>query len=508
MKKDNRKNYISTVLMTTSILLLVLLQFFWLRNSYNNAYADLRKEANTIFRSTATSMWDSLLSTSIRSVPFDSLPVPRGMFRNGTDSAIAIARIENNVIRRGERDSSSVKVIFSTRDSALPRDVLKPLMSRWQQRGDHNPNHTFIIQMNADTLDRRRLEDKLTHAFIDNGIEADLRLRVKTGSGLPPGAELLDLHPETIRRKRPAEPKQNEAAGPNQIVTESVSFGPLKEYSIELNNIRPLMLKRIAAEIFFSLILTATIATAFAFMYRNIRSQQRLVLSKNEFINNVTHELKTPVATVSVALEAIQNFNASDNPALAKEYLEIARRELTRLNDITDRILRTSVLDNEIAITKERCDFDDLIRKVISDKKIIFEQRSARVQYEKSGSDFSLQCDPYQLYQMIENLVDNALKYSPDMPVLTINLDGSEAALVFTISDEGIGIPAEYQDKIFEKFFRVPSGDVHNIKGYGLGLSYVDNLVRSLGGSIALQSAIEKGTTFKISFPRIKIRRH
>lgn len=485
--------------MATSILLLIALQFLWLRNSYDNARSDLAREANIVFRSTLLNMWDSVVAKSIRQLPVDSGVDAGSIVIGRRDSSVEITRVEDNVIRR-TRDSAAVRIVFSTRDSILPKGVLKPLVSRMNENPAEGRSRTFILQLSSDTLDRRKVRQKLSDAFLRSGIDTEFLLHIsRTPEMLP---EMPDFPRGLLLRKRKTEtpaPGMDRAG----IITEPVSLNPMQGYSVELVSVEGYLSRRISPEIFFSVVLTAIIGSAFAFMYRNIRAQQRLVESKNEFINNVTHELKTPVSTVSVALEAIQNFRASSNEDLAKEYLQIARRELARLNDITDRILKTSILEHEILNQKEHCDLSALIQNVLNDKKIIIEQREVTVAYSVAGSDFSLYCDPYHLYQLVENLLDNAIKYSPEHPHVDITLKGSEHSVELIVADRGIGIPKEYHDKIFEKFFRVPTGDVHTIKGYGLGLSYVQNLVRSLGGKIVVNSEPGAGTSFNISFPRM-----
>jgi two-component system, OmpR family, phosphate regulon sensor histidine kinase PhoR len=501
--KVRRKNILAIGLMSSSIVLLVVLQFLWLGNTYQNAYADLKMETDVAFRSTVFGIWDSLVSNSITPFPFDSAVHEKRFYRAIKDSSVAIATFEKERII-GKTDSSEVRVIISTRDSTIPRDILKPLalkLDKINRSSERNPNQTFVINFASDTLDRKKLQAKLASIFLQSGIDTKFNIsRSDHGSG--PAEDFLPMHRGIMLRKKrvnvPSEVKYM-----SNIVSEPVGFGPMVEYIVTLENVKPLLIARIGPQIFFSLILTTLTATAFLLMYRNIRSQQRLVASKNEFINNVTHELKTPVSTVSVAIEALQNFNASHDPKLTKEYLEIAQRELKRLNEITDRILKTSVLEEVVLITEGTTDFDSVIQSVLSDMKLLLDQRQAKVSYIKEGVDFGIHCDLHTLYQMIENLIDNALKYSDDQPVIDISLLEDKEALVFKVGDQGIGIEKEHQGKIFEKFFRVPTGDVHTVKGYGLGLSYVHNFVKSLGGQISVESSLHQGTTFHLRFPKI-----
>jgi two-component system, OmpR family, phosphate regulon sensor histidine kinase PhoR len=503
-----QRNVITIGLMATSLTLLILLQIFWLRSSYEDARSDLARESNMIFQSAVFGMWDSLMANSIQPLIIDSLTRGNGSFHKMADSVLTIATVENNIVRRGsKRDTASFKIILSTGDSTVTDDVLRPLAERiTRTKKEKGANQTFIIRMNSDTLDVDKLTERIKNTFVLNGIDAEFSVAVNRHRRFSPSVDLPPIHRGMILRRTEIDYSKPLTTNSDEVSLDPVSVGPRTDYSGRLENIRPYLIGQIKSEIFFSIILTLLTASAFFLMYRNFREQQRLVSAKNEFINNVTHELKTPVATVSVALEALQNFNASQDSKLTKEYLEIAQRELVRLNEITDRILKTSILENDVTITKETSDLDHVITSVLADMKIIFEQKNANVSYRKDGADFPLHCDSYKLYQMIENLIDNALKYSNGTPLIEISLTGSNNQVLLIVKDNGIGIRKEYQEKIFDKFFRVPTGDIHTIKGYGLGLSYVSNLVRSLAGSINVESELSKGSTFTLSFPRIRVR--
>ncbi len=266
---------------------------------------------------------------------------------------------------------------------------------------------------------------------------------------------------------------------------------------------QPALLLKISPQILFSIILTALIVTAFVLMYRSIRSQQKLMQLKNDLISNITHELKTPVATVSVALEALKNFNALDNPQLTREYLSIAQNELGRLTLMTDKILKNAVFEEHgLSVTTESVDLEKILQQVLISLKLVFEKHPAHVDVIINGTDFILNGNTEHLTNVIYNLLDNALKYSFTPCSIIITLIKNEQGIKLTIQDNGIGIPYEYQQKIFDKFFRVPTGDVHNAKGYGLGLSYVSGVVKSHGGTIVVTSEPGKGSMFTITLPQ------
>ncbi|MFN8890291.1 MAG: sensor histidine kinase, partial [Cyclobacteriaceae bacterium] len=238
---------------------------------------------------------------------------------------------------------------------------------------------------------------------------------------------------------------------------------------------------------------------AFIVMYKSIRAQQRLAELKNDFISNMTHELKTPVTTVGVAIEALKNFNGIENKELTDEYLTIAQNELNRLSLLTDKILKTAIFENKgVDFQPENVHFDQIIDQVLTSMKLVFEKNKAIVSFEKIGSHFELRGGQVHLTNVIYNLLDNALKYSGENAMIEIRLHEMGHELKLSVTDNGIGIAPEYKKKIFEKFFRVPSGDVHNSKGYGLGLSYVDSVIKAHHGKLVVESEIGKGSTFTI----------
>jgi signal transduction histidine kinase len=284
---------------------------------------------------------------------------------------------------------------------------------------------------------------------------------------------------------------------------EPVRLNPAKLYEAQIIGVRNITVKKILPQIVFSLFLTLLTTTAFVIMYRSIRAQQKLMELKNDFISNITHELKTPITTVGVAIEAIKDFKAINNPALTNEYLGIAQNELNRLSILTDKILKTALFENKgIEFKPELIEMDVLIDQVLASMKLVFEKQDAKVTFEKQGDNFSILGGSVHLTSVVYNLLDNALKYSLINPEIVIRLQENASQIILSVKDNGIGIASEYRKKVFEKFFRVPTGDVHNIKGHGLGLSYVESVVRSHNGTIELQSKPGNGSTFIITLPK------
>ena len=233
-----------------------------------------------------------------------------------------------------------------------------------------------------------------------------------------------------------------------------------------------------------------------------MQQQRRLAELKNEFISNITHELKTPIATVGVAIEALKNFNALQDPQRTREYLDISSNELQRLSLLVDKVLKLSMFEKkEIELRTETLDLTTLAEEVEASMRLQLEKQNAQLTLTHSG-DTTLQGDRLHLLSVIFNLVDNALKYSTGAPSIQIELTGTDKDVQLSVKDNGIGIASEYQEKIFEKFFRVPTGDTHNAKGYGLGLSYAAHVVKKHGGIISVDSQPGLGTRFTVIIPR------
>jgi two-component system, OmpR family, phosphate regulon sensor histidine kinase PhoR len=282
----------------------------------------------------------------------------------------------------------------------------------------------------------------------------------------------------------------------------TIGFSHPVTYRLDLGNTSFYLTKRIIASIILSIFIVGFITVTFSLLYRNLLRQRRLAEIKNEFISNITHELKTPIATVSVAIEALRTFNASMDAEKSKEYLDISANELQRLSMLVDKVLKLSMFEKkEIELKYEPLNMQDLVAEVTSSMRLQFEKHNAVVNVNAEG-DTTLEGDRLHIVSIIFNLLDNALKYTNGSPKINIGIKGAQNKVSLCVSDNGIGIPAEYKDKIFDKFFRVPTGNLHNAKGYGLGLSYVAHVVNKHHGNIRVETGAEGGSKFIITLPK------
>lgn len=485
-KVKSQKNIGTIILMISSIVLLLVLQLLWLRSSYNEELESFRKETNSLFRTTIIAMNDSLVMKGIVPV-FDSMEVKRSADRSQVriwSSKIArdsiLSRIPPEQVSSVQVRDSLIQIFIATeRPGDSIKQVLRPIVSGVRRMRE---SRNFVFRFDRDSL---RIDD------IQRNYSDTLKA---VGIALSPSVGKVDMRDAGF--EKPA------SANVNAFSTEPFFLPHTPAYQARFDNILPMLLAKISPQIAFSGILTALIVTAFILMYRSIVSQQKLMQLKNDLISNITHELKTPVATVSVALEALQNFKALDNPALTQEYLTIAQNELGRLSLITDKILKTSVFEQHgLDLKREQVDLEKIIQDVLTSLKLVFEKHQANISFNKHGDDFSIQGNTEHLTHVVYNLLDNAIKYSKPGCTLLISLIRNSDTIQLIVEDNGIGIPEEYQQKVFEKFFRVPTGDVHDAKGYGLGLNYVARVVKAHGGAIDLKSEAGKGSTFTITLP-------
>lgn len=252
----------------------------------------------------------------------------------------------------------------------------------------------------------------------------------------------------------------------------------------------------------FAILLFGLVVFAMRMMQRSYLKQQALSLEKNNLISNMTHELKTPVTTIGVALEAIQDMNLRDDPKKSDQYLTAARKELARLSDSVDMMMHLSRIDQgALELQKENMELSSFAEEVISLMRPQLEKAEVNCTLEFDGP-ITANIDPFHFKNVLINLIDNAVKYTGSGHTVTVGIESRDFGPRISVSDDGPGIPTQYHSQLFERFFRVPDGDRHNVKGDGLGLSYVKEIVEAHGGQIAMNSSPDQGTTFQLDLPR------
>lgn len=271
---------------------------------------------------------------------------------------------------------------------------------------------------------------------------------------------------------------------------------------VVVDNYSYYLLRKISPQILFTIFLLLVTSAAFLFTYKALKDQIRLGIIKNEFISNMSHELKTPVSTVKVALEAINNFQPITDTQTIRDYLQMATLETERLEMLINQSLNVSLIEQgRMTLQKERYDIVRLLHKTLQAMQVRIRQANARIEKHTPMGELMANIDVLHIQGALINLVDNSLKYSTSNPLIIISIKEETDHILVSVADNGPGIPREYVNKVFDKFFRVPGGDKHNVKGYGLGLSYVKEVIEQHGGSITV-SNLDPGCIFTIKLPK------
>ena len=272
--------------------------------------------------------------------------------------------------------------------------------------------------------------------------------------------------------------------------------------AIDFPNERNYLMKQALLPLSASGILMFIVVGCFAYAIMIILRQKKISEIKNDFINNMTHEFKTPIATVSLATEALQDDDIKNNKAIIDRYVQVIRDENKRLGLQVEKVLQIASLDKkDFKLKFEKADVHDIIEKALVNITILVEKRGGEISSQLLASNPVIEADKVHLTNIIYNLLDNANKYSPEAPQIHIRTENISSGVIIKISDKGIGMSKEATQRIFEKFYRVSTGNVHDIKGFGLGLSYVKNIVDMHEGTVSVKSEPGKGSTFKVYLP-------
>ena len=459
------------VIMAVTIVGITVFQVYWLKNTYEREKRTLEVRSNWMFKETVWKLQATKLK--IDSLSFDRLRENRlskeeMSERKGLPRQRMVGLM--NVLKEKAKDSAGPEDLMVVERQALPR------------RKHHNrdfPNSRlmqFLYEVDSlqDTIRLKDVESAFTARMLQQNVDVPFRI-------------------DKFDRTTNDEPAYNEVI---------IGFSKPVSHTMELCDTFPYLFQRIRSPLLLSLFIVGFTTLSFVLMYKNMLKQKKLAEIKNEFISNITHELKTPIATVSVAIEALRNFNASMDTERSKEYLDISANELQRLSLLVDKVLKLSMFENrEIDLKYEPLDMQSLINEVTSSMRLQFEKNNAVVNISSDEQSY-FEGDRLHMVSVIFNLLDNALKYSHDNPHINILTTSTANKFSLEISDDGIGIPEEYREKVFEKFFRVPTGNLHNAKGYGLGLSYVAQVVKKHRGTIRVESVEGGGSKFVITLPK------
>jgi len=263
------------------------------------------------------------------------------------------------------------------------------------------------------------------------------------------------------------------------------------------------VIRQVWLPIFSSIVFILVIIFCFIYAIKVIIRQKALSKIKNDFINNMTHEFKTPLATVSLAVEALQDPELSTQDKFRTRYLGIIKDENKRLVSQVEKVLQAAALDKkDFQLKIEKIDLTELLESTVDHISLQVENRGGKINFVNKLRNPEIEGDAFHLTHIFNNLLDNANKYSRENPLIRVEAWEEGDQVLVSIQDQGIGMTKDALKKIFDKFYRVPTGNVHDVKGFGLGLSYVKTMVEAHKGEIVVQSEPGKGSTFTVNLPK------
>lgn len=265
-------------------------------------------------------------------------------------------------------------------------------------------------------------------------------------------------------------------------------------------DIRVIVVSRLKGEMAITILLILIFLSFFIFIIRRWIYSHKASLLKDDFFQNITHELKTPIATTSIATDIFKKFEFNLPVEKTKEYINIITEENRKMKQIVDRLLSISIVDNSAAkMSVSEVNINDLLQHITKNLHFVVTEKGGTIEEHYNAKDAMIIGDQSFITMIFTNLLDNAIKYSPKAPKITINTNSNDKGVTISIADNGIGIPDEALTKIFYKTYRIKNG--HNIKGFGLGLYFVKQLVEIHKGKITVNSTVGKGSEFNVFLP-------
>ncbi|HEX7585260.1 MAG TPA: HAMP domain-containing sensor histidine kinase [Prolixibacteraceae bacterium] len=372
---------------------------------------------------------------------------------------------------------------------------------RMNQRAQMLANTQFAIFQKLPIEDR--IEASTLNRFIKTelkkqGINLDFRYAVKTFSG---GQERLIFGDKNFNSKQQKD--YNTLLFPNDL--DELKPNYLFVYFPKQNTF---LLKETGILVIPTFVLTAMLIGIFVFTILIILRQKKLSNIKNDFINNMTHELKTPISTISLASQMLRDNTVSNTPKTIEHISGIIYQESKRLTTQVEKVLQMAVFsEGTLRLKFKEVNINALINSVVLNFELRVKSKNGELTTDLKAEPSIIKGDEVHITNVLFNLLDNAVKYSKYEPKILISSELRDGYLMISVKDHGIGIQSEYVSQIFERFYRVPTGNIHDVKGFGLGLSYVKKIVEAHKGKIKVDSAINKGTKFTIYFP-INIEEH
>lgn len=511
---NNKFIPIISVFMTISLVVFTALQFYWLKGYYGALEQDFSNKVYSALES-STAKINSMEVNKYMNVDYKDFGKNILDSKNPLSSTI-IQQVEDSGSRKSityahnliekkdfpiSKNGDSIKIATVYSDKNLIRikknpNKQEPLtsdLSRSLENGEYTIKD-FVRVAGTNLPIKKRVNEKI----LDSVVTKELKLR---GINTPVGFAIFDKNEKQTNILNSLFKKEDKEtykyplfldAEYKTLYTLNIMF-PRKDYSLARNNL-PMLLGT-----FMSLL---TILGIYIISINYMMRQKKIAEVKTDFINNMSHEFKTPLATISVATDSLANDKIAFNPEKVKYYSALIKQENLRMKKQVENVLNMSKLErNEMELFLKETDVREFINRMADSFKLIVEKREGIITKDFGATKHVFKIDEFHMSNALINLLDNANKYSPDAPEINIKTKNEGNWYVIEIKDKGMGMETHNKLKIFEKFFREETGNIHNVKGQGLGLSYVKKIVELHKGLILVESSKDKGSTFTIKLP-------
>jgi two-component system phosphate regulon sensor histidine kinase PhoR len=517
-----KKSYIPAlvILISVSMLGLVAIQIYWLRNSIILRDAQFRAsvsaaltEVNEILETEEQLYRLSQHDFARLMLTFDSIQT-----RNGTPDQVQSGAEEKNLggLEAGEHWYKKPSHEIENRETrtrsgreGLNRYISKEkqmLTSRLRRNSMYNAEQTEeIAQLIFDLSTLKPGSNFLTRTTADQ-VDSLLKMSLSDNGAISASYHFGIFNsfddPLIIPERSKSFSEQLVHEGYKVRLLSSDFISPTTFLYLWFPSQESYLIKTLWPLLISSMLFLITIILAFAYTIRTILRQKKVSEIKNDFINNMTHELKTPISTISLACEALNDPSMTKSATRVSQYVGMIKDENKRLGVLVENVLRSAVLDrSEMKLQRNKIDMHAIIETAIKNIELQATNRGGTIKKYLHASNPIISGDQIHLTNVVYNLLDNAIKYSKENPAITVSTNNDDEAITLEVADNGIGITKEDQKRVFEKLFRVHTGNIHNIKGFGLGLSYVKTVAEKHGGSVSVESELGKGSIFRIKLP-------
>ncbi len=460
---------IITIISGIALLGLIAIQFYWI----NEAIA----QGETELENNIVSSIDDILEETAKYEALSAI--------NNNDPYQILKKLNDKLNGSVTYDSLGNTFYFNSQNTqaSLQNDLLNQLMSEMMQLGQ--PANI------EERIPKRILDSIIDQSLTKNGIKTNYQFGVFDANN-------EFIYGNTNNLTNLQESKYLINLFPMDMF--NVYF-----LSLHIPNERKIVIRSMWMMLGVSALFVLIIIFAFYFSIATIVKQKKTSMIKNDFINNMTHELKTPISTISLACEALSDKSLAESTETRHRFINMISEENKRLGTLVENVLQSAVLERgDLKLKKEELNIHKIINKAVQNINIQVQQRNGYIDVQTNAKNTMVFGDKIHISNVIFNLLDNANKYSSETPRIKVKTSDVVGGILIVVKDEGVGIAKEHQNKVFEKLYRVPTGDRHDVKGFGLGLSYVKSIIETHEGKISLESALGKGSTFTIYLPTIK----